>query len=186
MIIRHMDGDLLHLFAQGTHFTTIAHGCNCNGIMGAGIAKQISTLYPVVYAADIIRYNHFQTEIFRRTGRINDIKRLSLQAGTIDPVTFVVRNDQSILSERTVINAYTQFNPGRAIVGSENRLDLIESCFKEINKYMKVDNNPRPVLGIPKIGAGLAGGNWDQICEVIHHATPDIDVIVINYRQQHD
>jgi O-acetyl-ADP-ribose deacetylase (regulator of RNase III) len=45
-------GNLLDLFDQG-EFEIIAHGCNCQGMMGAGIASQIKQRYPLAYYADI-------------------------------------------------------------------------------------------------------------------------------------
>ncbi|WWS23940.1 hypothetical protein vBKpnAMK2_00291 [Klebsiella phage vB_Kpn_AM_K2] len=36
-------------------------------------------------------------------------------------------------------------------------------------------------LYIPKIGAGIAGGDWELIEKLINLATPDIDIMVVEY-----
>ena len=44
-------GDLIDLAADG-EFDVIVHGCNCECIMGGGIAKQIKMSFPPAYKAD--------------------------------------------------------------------------------------------------------------------------------------
>jgi O-acetyl-ADP-ribose deacetylase (regulator of RNase III) len=43
-MIRHLRGNLLHSDTR-----TIAHGCNTEGRMGAGVAKQIRSRYPAMF-----------------------------------------------------------------------------------------------------------------------------------------
>ena len=47
MPLKYFHGDLLQASVD-----IIAHGCNCQQIMGAGIAKYISQIYPEVRRAD--------------------------------------------------------------------------------------------------------------------------------------
>lgn len=79
-------GNLLDLAEQG-HFDVIVHGCNCLGIMGAGIAKQIAERWPEVEATD-------KNTIWRAPGG------MSSQIVQRKGATFVV------------VNGYTQMNPG--------------------------------------------------------------------------
>jgi O-acetyl-ADP-ribose deacetylase (regulator of RNase III) len=44
-------GDLLALAKEG-QFDIIVHGCNCQNLMGAGIAKQIKEQFPDAWLAD--------------------------------------------------------------------------------------------------------------------------------------
>ena len=46
-----VEGDLLKLAIEGV-FDVIVHGCNCQCVMGAGIAKAIKKVFPDAYAAD--------------------------------------------------------------------------------------------------------------------------------------
>ncbi len=50
--MRTMTGDLIGLAKEG-HFDVIAHGCNCQHVMGAGLAAQIRRHWPEAYAADL-------------------------------------------------------------------------------------------------------------------------------------
>jgi len=47
-----VSGNLLDLADQG-QFDAIMHGCNCFGVMGAGIALQIANRYPDARTADL-------------------------------------------------------------------------------------------------------------------------------------
>jgi O-acetyl-ADP-ribose deacetylase (regulator of RNase III) len=38
-------------------------------------------------------------------------------------------------------------------------------------------------IGMPKIGSGLAGGNWERIKEIIHNNITDCKVTVVIYNR---
>jgi O-acetyl-ADP-ribose deacetylase (regulator of RNase III) len=46
MTVRYVSGDL---FVNRYNAQALAHGCNCQGAMGAGIAKGFRELYPDMY-----------------------------------------------------------------------------------------------------------------------------------------
>ena len=131
-------------------FDAFAHGCNCFCTMGAGIAAHVKRIFPEAYALD------------RKTKK-GDQKKL----GTIGICEI---GDNKIL-----INAYTQFDfwkPGR-------RADYkaIEKCFDLIGAEML--SRGLVHLVIPKIGAGLAGGDWNVIEDIILERMPkEIDISV--------
>lgn len=68
-----------------------------------------------------------------------------------------------------ILNAYTQFKYG----GNQNNADYaaIKKVFEKINQEYK-----DKVICIPKIGAGLAGGDWKTIKKIINAATPDVEI----------
>ena len=71
-----------------------------------------------------------------------------------------------------VINAYTQFNYG---YGKRNAdYNAIKKVFETLNLEY-----PGLTLAIPKIGAGLGGGDWEEIEKVIEKSTPDLWIYVI-------
>jgi len=74
-----------------------------------------------------------------------------------------------------IVNAYTQFEYGRN--KRHANYDAIRSVFKLINQ-----NFIGASIGIPKIGAGLAGGDWSVIKSIIDEATPDIDITLVNFK----
>ena len=70
-----------------------------------------------------------------------------------------------------VINAYTQFNYG---YGKRNAdYNAIKKVFETLNLEY-----PGLTLAIPKIGAGLAKGDWNIIQDIINDSTPDLKVSV--------
>jgi len=72
-----------------------------------------------------------------------------------------------------VVNAYTQDN-----WRGKNNFDYnaIREAMRKINKKFKGKS-----IGVPKIGAGLAGGNWDIIAEIIKEELCDMDVTLVIY-----
>src|SRR5689334_9617820 len=80
-------GDLVQL-ALDRHFDVIVHGCNCQCVMGAGIALAIRNAFPEAYAADAATTKGDRGKL----GSISFAK--------------VVRDGHGI----TVVNGYTQFH----------------------------------------------------------------------------
>ena len=70
----------------------------------------------------------------------------------------------------TVFNLYTQLSPGPDV-----RYEAIRKAFRKINKM-----NIKKLI-IPKIGAGIAGGDWRVIREIINNETPNTDIIVVEW-----
>ena len=70
-----------------------------------------------------------------------------------------------------IINAYTQYNYGFGKTNCD--YEAIRNVFTKLNTDYK-----GKVLCIPKIGAGLAGGDWKKIKKIINEVTPDIEIDV--------
>ena len=138
-----MKGDLIQLALEG-NFDTIVHGCNCFCRMGRGIAKSIKEVFPEAYLAD-------------QATSVGDKAKL----GTISS-TSVIRPNRPKMGLLTVVNAYTQFTywGGRGTCLAD--YDAIRNCFKLIKKDFG-----KTRIGYPKIGAGLAGGDWGRIKAII-------------------
>lgn len=166
MITEILKGDLLDFFDQGV-FDGIAHGCNCFCNMGSGIAPQIADRYPNVRLMDD------ETEV-------GDILKLGGFTVALKDVEFEEKQEMP----KVIYNAYTQYSYGK---GKHVEYSAIANCFKGMNQTGKnfietfMPGSDRFVLGIPQIGAGLGGGDWDLITEIIQRTTPDIDVIVVEW-----
>lgn len=164
MITQYIKGDMVKFMVEwaerGTFRLFAAHGTNCFNKMGSGIAPQIAKAFPSVLERDTNYHSCFA----------NDEDRLDNQLGTII--------GSAINRRLIIVNAYTQYYPGPDL-----RMDALNKAFGMINDDMNyVMTNPkRPVLVIPKIGAGIAGGDWELIQSEINSATPDIDVIVFEW-----
>ena len=156
---KEVKGDLIKMALKG-EFHVIAHGCNCFCTMGAGIAV------PMAHHFGCDKYPMEQLE-YR-----GDINKL----GTIEGKPFVVAN-QHFSGMFAVVNAYTQFGFGR---NHENETDApldyeaLTLCLKKINhKFTGLD------VGLPKIGCGLAGGDWKKVKKIIKKELNKCNVTVV-------
>ena len=50
-MLKHAKGNLIDMAEAGL-FDIIVHGCNCQNVMGSGIAKEIRERYPRAYEVD--------------------------------------------------------------------------------------------------------------------------------------
>jgi hypothetical protein len=57
--------------------------------------------------------------------------------------------------------------------------DAVRSVFKAINTDMKIRGLIR--LGIPRIGAVRAGGDWGTILQIISEECTDVEVHYVEY-----
>lgn len=53
----------------------------------------------------------------------------------------------------------------------------LESAFRDIMEQINAYWSGK-TIAMPKIGAGLAGGNWDKILKIIKHHSKDINVVI--------
>jgi O-acetyl-ADP-ribose deacetylase (regulator of RNase III) len=144
-------GDLLTLALAGT-FDLIVHGCNCQCVMGAGIAKAIRSTFPEAYDAD------------RKTTKA-DANKL----GTISFAN-VERDGREI----TIVNGYTQLHWR----GSGVRADY--EAIRSVMAAVKLQFSGK-LIGYPKIGAGLAKGDWHVISQIIDEELGGEDHTLVEY-----
>ena len=133
----------------------IAHGCNCFDAMHSGIAWEIQRSFPSVRKADTSYYSDV-TE--------NGIKQAL-------NVVMMGTSSAAIVGNSTVINLYTQYHPGRSYDS-----EIVRMAFEHLEK-MNIKGN----VYIPRIGAGIAGGDWDEIVKIINNETPNTNIIVIDW-----
>lgn len=132
-------------------FDVIVHGCNCFHTMGSGIAKEISKRYPEVLEADL-------RTLYGTLSKLGTIEAVRLKRNNVD---------------FHVVNAYTQFRYGRGLQLDYNAL---ESCMLSLKKRF-----PKSRIGLPMIGCGLAGGDWDTVAEIFSRTLEGLDVTVVSY-----
>ncbi|MEW9304587.1 macro domain-containing protein [Labrys neptuniae] len=146
-----IQGDLVALALDG-HFDVIIHGCNCQCQMGKGIALTIKQRFPEAYAADL------------RT-----VKGDASKLGTFSSATI-----QRATSTFTVVNAYTQFHW---------RGEGVKADYGAIRQAMRAvkSNFSGQRIGYPRIGAGLAGGDWDVIAALIDEELDGQDHTLVEF-----
>jgi O-acetyl-ADP-ribose deacetylase (regulator of RNase III) len=152
--LKEVDGDLIDLAMKG-EFDVIIHGANCHHIMGAGIAGQIAKVFPEAYEADK------KTEL--GPSKLGDYS-----------LARIVDKEQDL--DITIINAYTQNLPGRnldygALEEALNKIDNIYN--EEVGKVR---------IGIPEIGCGIAGGEWEEVKKIIENAFVGHDITVVHFK----
>ena len=151
-------GNLITLSGDDVNqFNIIVHGCNCFNTMGAGIAPQIAEAYPEAWEADQITRPGFKKKM-----------------GTIT----VGYHPRSYWGTLVVINGYTQY----AGAGDGERAvdyDALRSVFQRVYHVALTVRNAR--IGYPMIGAGLAGGDWDIISDIIDEELQGLDHTLVEY-----
>ena len=146
-----ISGDLIKLALDG-QFDVIVHGCNCFCTMGGGIARAIKEVFPEAYEADC--------------------KTKSGDKGKLGTYTkaAVEKNGHKI----TVINGYTQYDFSG--YGPLVDYDAVRKLFANIKKDFSGQK-----IGYPKIGAGLAQGDWNIISEIIDRELAGEDHTLVEF-----
>ena len=155
-----VEGNLITLAKEGM-FDVIAHGCNCFSTMGAGIAPQMAKAFGC---------DNYPLENNEYRGDINKL-------GQIDYLSINLhRYEHSPIGILTIVNAYTQYYFGQKN-GPPFDYDAFTLCMRKMNHVFKGKH-----IGLPKIGADLAGGNWNKILNIIHQELVDCKVTIVIYK----
>ncbi len=129
-----------------TTYGVVAHGCNCQGVMGSGVALAIRKRWPTVYE----RYQAFVAS-YRKDHHPDMSGLLGVQQ--IINVTEPMMPSNSLF----VANLFTQeYYGGDGKVYAN--LDAVVSGLDATLAFCKGANLP---LYLPRIGCGLGGLNWD-------------------------
>lgn len=143
-MIVYKKGDLLNASED-----IIAHGCNCQGGFGSGVAGQIAKKYPLAKEGYLLKYAH--------------------EGWVLGDIQW---NYQ--LDGKTIVNCATQesYLP-RGIVHAS--YEAIWKCMLKLKHFAELNNKS---IAIPKIGAGLAGGDWNIIEQIIKRVFKDYPITV--------
>ncbi len=144
------------LFDPAWGFRAIAHGCNCMGVMGAGIAKQVANKWPSVlkiYKDECLRGNF-------TLGKYHGVAVDYFESGDL----FVV------------FNLASQHLPGP----NADIQALEESLHGALRDCAAIGI---PVLGVPEIGCGIGGLEWDDVSAVMKSLVErtGVGVTVVHY-----
>lgn len=130
----------------------ILHGVNCQGVMGSGVAKAIRAKYPSAYAV----YKVWEDQ--------NGLE--------LGGVTFAEQADG-----KTIFNGLTQNfygRDGKCYVDYTAIREVIEA----IDDYAAKHVEYMPSVAMPKIGAGLGGGDWNFISTIIEECSHNFQPVV--------
>lgn len=164
-----VEGDLISLALAGK-FDVIGHGVNCFCTMGAGIAPQMAKAFGC---------DRFYMESPSTRGSINKL-------GQIDygRVSITYKSEDWVKSSLIVVNCYTQYGFGKNHKeGTSHPLSYpaLILCLQKINHTF-----PGKHIGLPLIGCGLAGGNWEDVKGLIQKNLSDMKVTIVHYKPEKD
>jgi O-acetyl-ADP-ribose deacetylase (regulator of RNase III) len=133
----------------------LAHVVNCQGVMGAGVALSLKKAFPDLYNA-----YHAKTV-------------MSYDRNKLLGTCYIFQNYTPI---KLIANLYAQFNYGQ----NQRHLnyEALYTSLCELRDFID-KNNIKSVAFPHKMGAGLAGGNWNIIMAMISEIFNDIEVHII-------
>lgn len=163
--IQIIQGNLLELAENGT-WDIIGHGCNTQGIMGAGIALQIARKWPACAIIDKQYHNEAH----------DPNQLMGTWSAHIEHLTSLEDDPED--KWLTILNLYTQMwpgipSPGCGIPFDYNAFSLI---LKKINYQFKGKS-----IGLPWIGCGLAGADKMIVKAEIGSYLSDMNVTIVEY-----
>jgi hypothetical protein len=158
-MIKHAKGDLFKFFEDGA-CDTVAHCCNCKGVMGSGIALTIKDKYPGAY----------------KSYKDHEYRNAVLKLGTTSSA-FVGEN-------KLIVNLHAQSSYGYNAFRYVNYEALYESLIATRNEMIASNHK---ILGVPyKMACDRAGGDW-RIVEAMLDAIfsdANLEVLVVEYSKE--
>jgi O-acetyl-ADP-ribose deacetylase (regulator of RNase III) len=140
----------------------IAHGVNCQNVMGSGVAKALFDKWPKVK-----ENYHNQIDVDYMLGILDEPFQL---LGTMQVV--------SVEKDKYVLNCFTQLHYGASGDLFLSYDALIQSLERAYRFCRALEVNE---IALPKIGCGLAGGDWNIVTAILNSVFPnDFKVKVYN------
>jgi O-acetyl-ADP-ribose deacetylase (regulator of RNase III) len=151
MPVRYVGGDL---FENEHGAQALAHGCNCQGSMGAGIAVGFRERYPVMY------------EEYRR--------RCKAEPREFNPGDVFLWKAED---QPWVFNLATQEDTWR----QRATYEWVEQALTAMREL--TDREGVPTIAIPRVGAGYGGLSWKKIRSIIDRIFGDWQGVLWVYEE---
>lgn len=148
-MIKYIKGNVLRSPAQ-----IIAHGCNCRGGFGSGIAATIKREFPQVAQAYLEKFNTV--------------------GWTLGEIQLVEVGPDKFFANCATQDRYGSPRGGKVYVD----YPAVKKVMEQLKSYSLLYNY---TVAMPKIGAGLAGGDWSKIEAIINEVFQEIEVWVYIY-----
>ena len=176
--MKYVEGNLIDLAKKG-EFDVITHGCNCFCTMGAGLAVEMAKNFEC---------HKFPMEDPQYKGDINKLGTIDYKHQMVIPIMQKIHvNGVEVEAPNfgghplVVANSYTQYYYGRIYTDGATPpvdYDAITLCMRKINHLF-----PEKRIGLPLIGAGLAGGDWNIIEKIIEKELKNMDVTIVKLKK---
>ena len=151
----YLEGNLITMAKNGD-FDIIIHGQNCFHGWSKGFALELSKCFKGAKKADLAT-------------KKGDKNKLGTYSYSIEKL----ENGKELI----VINAYTQFS-----YGGQKKVHFVYAAFEQILEKIAKDF-PDKTIAYPKIGAGLAGGDWLRILYSINLYFKSFDHTLVVYKK---
>lgn len=158
-----------------TPIYTIAHGVNCQGVMGSGVARALFEKWPVVRSGYLEFHEKKGNGFYEKPEEFlgKNCYVYPTKEGT--SLNYPIR-----LKE--IVNMHTQVEFGPAdkqYVDYAAVLECFNSLANDLSKYERTE-----AIAVPKIGSGLAGGDWDVIKKIMVESTQkkNIDLVIYSLK----
>lgn len=143
MITKYIIGDITE-----TELKYIAHGVNCQNKMGSGVAKALYEKFPEVKTSYHEFYDRYKSLNWK-------------------PDDFLGHVNAAYDKDKVILNIFTQEKYGYDCKRYVNYAAIVEG-FNRIRVRFKGQT-----IAIPKIGCGLAGGDWNIVEQLINDTVGD-------------
>lgn len=149
--MKYKRGDLIKAALSG-EVNVIAHQCNCFNNMGRGIAPLIKKAFPEAWLADNATCKGDKDKL----GRLSYTK----SSGVL------------------IFNLYGQYGWWKRGDGEINTdYAMLRKSLDQMSRMLWKDRD-FVKIGLPKIGCGLGGGDWNVVSKIIEEELKDFDVTV--------
>lgn len=154
-------------FIKGNLFDTdaqiICHQCNCYGVMGSGVAKEVKQRYPNVF------------KDYR-----NDYENGKLKLG------YVCFSPTENCKGQIIANMCGQNYYGYS---SKQYTDYnkLQECFNKVVEYAKDKyNSTKPKIAFPyRMSCCRGGGDWNVVLKMIENTFRDFEVEIWRLEERH-
>lgn len=155
-MLKYAKGDLIKA-AQLGEVDIIAHCCNCFNTMGSGIAPQIAKAFPNAKRVDDATNSGDRDKLGDATVSVTDFENHTVW----------------------VYNLYGQYGYwSRRDGGIDLNYFFLAKSLEAMRNDMLYFDAQDAKIGFPKIGCGLAGGDWTVVSQIIETIFEGFDVTI--------
>ena len=129
----------------------IGHQCNCQGVMGSGVAAEVKKRYPHVFQAYRNDYN-------------NGLLKLGY-------VCFATAKPDQVIAN---ICGQDKFGYDGSVY---TNYDKLQTCLDKVKEFAIFEYDVKPVIAFPyKMSCHRGGGDWNVVYKMIEDTFDDFDV----------
>lgn len=144
-MIKYIEGNLFDSKAN-----ILCHQCNCQGVMGSGIALEVKKRYPNVFLS------YFE-----------DFKENKLKLGYVN---FTRAKGTQIIASMCGQDKY-------GYKGLYTNYDKLQDCLNSVKQFALTNYKEKPIIAFPyKMSCDRAGGDWNVVSKMIEDTFKDFDV----------